>query len=127
MQIQIILTSIVLGAMLFFSFVVAPIIFKVLNEKQARIFIRQIFPFYYLFNLSLLLIILFYLSYRTLINYDFYLIATTAFLFALSLFILMPRINDARDQKNEKKFKRLHATSVIINFVQIFFLFYVLV
>ena len=37
----------VLGIMLFFSFVVAPVGFKSLNEKSYRNFIRKIFPFYY--------------------------------------------------------------------------------
>ena len=41
------LTAILLGIMLFFSFVVAPSTFKFLNEKYARKFIRGIFPLYY--------------------------------------------------------------------------------
>ena len=44
MQIEIILPSVVLGIMLFFSFAVAPVIFKVLEENDARKFVRTIFP-----------------------------------------------------------------------------------
>ena len=51
---------------------------------------------------------------------------SVAILFAISLFLLMPMINNARDQKKESKFKYLHAASVIINFLQIFILLYVL-
>ena len=66
MQIEIILPSIVLGIMLFFSFAVAPIIFKVLKEKDARKFVRTIFPYYYLVNLLILSIISsFYIFYKT--------------------------------------------------------------
>ena len=43
----------VLGIMLFFSFVVAPVGFKSLSEKSYRNFIRKIFPFYYNVNLAL--------------------------------------------------------------------------
>ena len=50
------LTSVVLGAMLFFSFVIAPTIFKVLDENYARKFIRKIFPLYYSFCLIILFI-----------------------------------------------------------------------
>ena len=53
MQIEIILPSVVLGIMLFFSFAVAPIIFKVLKENDARKFVRTIFPYYYCINLIL--------------------------------------------------------------------------
>tara|TARA_B100001758_G_scaffold16211_1_gene11648 strand:- start:469 stop:852 length:384 start_codon:yes stop_codon:yes gene_type:complete len=127
MQIEIILPSVVLGIMLFFSFAVAPVIFKVLEENDARKFVRTIFPYYYLINLILILLICIFLFYKNFISFDFYLLAIVAIMFAISLFILMPMINNARDQGKEKKFKYLHAFSVIINFLQIIILIYVLV
>ena len=127
MQFEIILPSIVLGIMLFFSFAVAPIIFKVLKENEARNFVRTIFPYYYLINLMLISLISIFLFSKNFINLDFYLLASVAILFAVSLFILMPMINNARDQKQDIKFKYLHMISVIINFLQIIILIYVLV
>ena len=44
------LVSLVLGVMLFFSFVLAPMIFKVLPPDNASVFVRAIFPYYYLVN-----------------------------------------------------------------------------
>ena len=126
MQIEIILPSIILGIMLFFSFAVAPIIFKVLKEKDARRFVRTIFPYYYCINLILVSLVCIFLFYKDFINFDFYLLLSIAILFAISLFVLMPMINNARDQKKENKFKYLHAASVVINFLQIFILLYVL-
>ena len=126
MQIEIILPSIILGIMLFFSFAVAPIIFKVLKENDARKFVRTIFPYYYSINLILVSLVCIFLFYKDFINFDFYLLLSVAILFAISLFLLMPMINNARDQKKENKFKYLHAASVIINFLQIFILLYVL-
>ena len=126
MQIEIILPSIILGIMMFFSFAVAPIIFKVLKEKDARRFVRTIFPYYYCINLILVSLVCIFLFYKNFINFDFYLLLSIAILFAISLFVLMPMINNARDQKKEGKFKYLHAASVIINFLQIFILLYVL-
>jgi len=125
MQFEIILPSIVLGIMLFFSFAVAPLIFKVLEENQARKFVRTMFPYYYSINLILVSLICIFLIYKNFINFDFYLLISVAILFAISLFILMPMINNARDQKKEIKFKYLHTGSVIINFLQIFILLYV--
>ena len=113
--------------MLFFSFAVAPIIFKVLKENEARKFVRTIFPYYYLINLMLISLICIFLFSKNFINLDFYLLASVAILFAISLFILMPMINNARDQKQDIKFKYLHMISVIINFLQIIILIYVLV
>ena len=97
MQFEIILPSVVLGIMLFFSFAVAPIIFKVLKENDARKFVRTIFPYYYLINLMLISLICIFLFSKNFINLDFYLLVFIATLFAISLFILMPMINNARD------------------------------
>ena len=121
-QLSIFLTSIALGIMLFFSFVVAPITFKSLNEENARIFIRKIFPYYYNVNLTICLIAT--LSFIFIQNYslNFYLILSTTILFGISSFILMPLINKFRDNKEDSKFKYSHLMSVIINFIQIVFL-----
>ena len=126
MLIEIILPSVVLGIMLFFSFGVAPVIFKVLKENDARKFVRTIFPYYYFINLILVSLVCIFLFYKNFVNFDFYLLFSVAIFFAISLFVLMPMINNARDQRKESKFKYLHAVSVIINFLQIFILFYVL-
>ena len=63
-QFALYLTAIILGAMIFFSFVVAPITFKLLDEENSRKFIRGIFPFYYLLNLTLSFVasVLFFLN-----------------------------------------------------------------
>ena len=119
-------TSAVLGIMVFFSFVVAPITFTVLDEINSRKFIRKIFPFYYLSNLFLCLcsIVTFAL---TEINFDFYLILIVSILFIVSNFFLMPLINKYRDNKEDKKFKYSHFISVAINFIQLIILVIVLI
>ncbi|MBL61661.1 MAG: hypothetical protein CMI85_06020 [Candidatus Pelagibacter sp.] len=113
------LISLVLGIMLFFSFILAPMIFKVLSPENAGIFVRAIFPYYYLVNLLILGVIsIFYIFYKT-FTLDFYLILTTALLFLFNLIFLMPKINQYKDQKNERAFKISHFISVIINFSQL--------
>ena len=121
------LTSIILGIMLFFSFVVAPITFTVLNEESSRKFIRKIFPYYYNVNLviSFLILICFIILEAFFLN--FYLILTVAILFALSSYILMPLINKYRDENQDKKFKYSHFISVVINFIQIILLVIILI
>ena len=113
------LVSLVLGVMLFFSFVLAPMIFKVLPPDNAGIFVRAIFPYYYLVNLLILCIICsFYIYYETFVL-DFYLILFCTLLFFFNLIFLMPKINKYKDQQNEKGFKISHFISVIINFMQL--------
>ena len=125
-QFALYLTAIIFGAMIFFSFVVAPITFKLLDEENSRKFIRGIFPFYYLLNLILSLVacILFFLNQN--LSIDFLLMISIGVLFAISNFILMPMINKYRDNNEDKKFKISHFISVIINFVQLIFLVIIL-
>ena len=121
------LTAILLGVMLFFSFVVAPSTFRFLNEEYARKFIRGIFPLYYLLNLSISLIAVLLIAYMSNFNIKFYLMLSICILFFISNFFLMPLINKFKDKRQEKNFKISHFTSVAINFVQMIFLLIILI
>ena len=126
-QTGIYLTSIILGIMLFFSFVVAPVTFTTLDEENARKFIRKIFPYYYNVNLVISFLVLIIFIILKTFSLKFYLILLVTLLFALSSFILMPLINKYRDESKEKKFKNSHFISVVINFLQMIFLVIILI
>ena len=126
-QISVYLTSMILGIMLFFSFVIAPVVFTTLDENNARKFIRRIFPFYYNVNLVISFFVLITFMLLSKIGVDFYLILAITVLFATSNYLLMPLINKYRDEKQDKKFKYSHFLSVLINFVQMICLVFVLV
>ena len=125
-QIGLYLTSVILGTMVFFSFVVAPVTFTTLNEENARKFIRKIFPYYYLFNLTISILTILSFVFIKKFSIDFYLISLIAILFLISNFILMPLINKYRDTNQDNKFKILHFTSVVINCIQIIILVVIL-
>ena len=125
--IAIYLTSAILGIMLFFSFVVAPITFTSLNEENARKFIRRIFPYYYNVNLGISVIVTLIYIFIESFHINFFLILLVALLFALSNYMLMPLINKYRDNNENKKFKFSHFISVVINFLQMIFLIIILI
>ena len=126
-QISIYLTAMILGIMLFFSFVIAPVVFTTLDEDNARKFIRRIFPFYYNVNLAISFIVLLLFLLLSKLGVDFYLILAISLLFAISNYLLMPLINKYRDEKQDKKFKYSHFVSVVINFIQMVFLVVMLI
>ena len=126
-QVSIYLTAMILGIMLFFSFVIAPVVFTTLDEDNARKFIRKIFPFYYNVNLAISFVILLIFLFLSKLGVDFYLILLITILFAISNYLLMPLINKYRDEKQDKKFKYSHFISVVINFVQMICLVFLLV
>ena len=126
-QVSIYLTAMILGIMLFFSFVIAPVVFTTLDEDNARKFIRRIFPFYYNVNLTISFVILLIFLFLSKLGVDFYLILLITILFATSNYLLMPLINKYRDEKQDKKFKYSHFISVVINFVQMICLVFLLI
>ena len=106
-----------LGGLIFFSALVAPNVFTSLDEKNARVFLRGIFPKLYLYAgvLSLFVsLILFFIS--NYLSFIFFIITIGYF---YSRQFLMLKINEASDQKNQKEFKKLHRFSVLIFIVQI--------
>ena len=126
-QVSIYLTAMILGIMLFFSFVIAPVVFTTLDEDNARKFIRRIFPFYYNVNLAISFVILLIFLFLSKLGVDFYLILLITILFATSNYLLMPLINKYRDEKQDKKFKYSHFISVVINFAQMICLVFLLI
>ena len=121
------LVSAILGIMLFFSFVVAPVTFTSLNEENARKFIRKIFPYYYSVNLGISIFATLIFVFFKLFNLDFFLILSITLLFALSNYVLMPLINKFRDSNQDKNFKISHFVSVVINFLQMILLIIILI
>ena len=126
-QVSIYLIAMILGIMLFFSFVIAPVVFTTLDEDNARKFIRRIFLFYYNVNLAISFIVLLLFLFLSKLSVDFYLILLITILFATSNYLLMPLINKYRDEKQDKKFKYSHFISVVINFVQMICLVFLLI
>lgn len=127
-----IIAAALLGSMLFFPVVVAPMVFRVLPAEQAGRFLRCMFPRYYLWGLAMSA-----LGLAAAINLQitaFLLLSLVLIGFVLSREILMPGINEARDlavqtrdPAHGRRFRRLHGISVVINVVQIVLLAILLV
>ena len=116
-----------LGGMLFFPIVVAPIVFTSLPEVEAGHFLRSMFPRYYLFMITLSELA--FALYQVGVGLVLSVPATVCFGVALStLWVrqsLVPRINDARDAQLSgddtagTRFDRGHKLSVTINMLQL--------
>ena len=110
----IIIISIWSGTIIFFSAVVAPTVFKSLDEKDAGVFLRAFFPKYYIFGIVLGLISIIYLLLNPVHSHLLYSIIAMTLLTILGR-MSIPIINKARDTNNEQAFKRYHLISVMMN------------
>ena len=121
------LVLMLLGAMLFFPSVVAPVVFTSLPEAQAGAFLRSMFPRYYAFMIALSLIAA--LLFLVANDESTYQAAIVCLFVGLStLWVrqwLLPRINMARDAQLAgdteagRRFDRDHKLSVGINLLQL--------
>jgi hypothetical protein len=117
-----VLVAAVFGGMLFFAFVTAPVIFTSLEAPVASGLIRRMFPVYYFYmgTLSALATLLAAFSHEI----AAVLMAGVCAAFWFAREILMPRINELRDNEQEgdvaagRKFKLMHRLSVLLNLVQ---------
>ena len=121
------LVGALIGSMLFFAITVAPTVFRALPADNAGVFLRALFPHYYLWGLvvALTTAILAFNS-NAAVSLVCFLVAL---LFVFSRQILMPLINRERDAELQgvpgaaKRFNLLHRWSVLINAAQIVILF----
>ena len=108
--------------MVFFSAVMAPLVFTKLDAETAGRFIRQVFPWYYLTVITLAAVAGLSLVYSR--SLDSAVLASVAAAGVIARQGLMPRINGARDAAlgggatARKRFSRLHRLSVWINAAQ---------
>lgn len=115
-----VLISIWIGVIVFFSAIIAPTVFKTLDEKSAGVFLRAFFPKYYLFAIviglaALASIMIFNIEMS---NILYIAIVSMTILSIISRFMI-PIINNARDmgEQGKQKFNRLHALSVSLNVI----------
>lgn len=119
------------GSIAFFSFGVAPIIFKVLSKESAASFVRTLFPRYYLWGataaaIALPALVCGPMSYPELrgprigVQAMFVLAGALVMLYCGNS--LTPQINAARDggPDTARRFDALHKRSVILNAIVLF-------
>ena len=121
-MISIYLIAGVVGVMLFFSVAVAPTIFKTLPQEWAGVYVRAFFPKYYAV-LGVTCLVAALLTNLPAIKHSAF---TCAALFAISLFVLTPKVNAAKDNNQTKRFNLLHGLSIGVNVVQLLLLIYAL-
>ena len=115
-----ILVSILVGVIIFFSSVIAPTVFSSVDEKNAGLFLRAFFPKYYIFGIIIILLALLsaILLEPALNLLELSMISAILAMFVISR-LMIPSINKARDigESAKKKFDRLHMFSVMLNFL----------
>ncbi len=115
-SITLIIASVISGLILFQSFLVAPAVNKLLERKGASIFLRYIWPkFFLLISLLSLISLLFelYINSSTIIIVFSFIV----FILMLVCFIITPLINKAKDNSKKQLWTILHLGTVLITLI----------
>ena len=129
MYFETIISGIICGIILLQTAIVAPSVFKYLDQIQTRDLLRAIFPKFFLFIL-LLGSISFIIGIINDQNLDIQtIISVSTIVLSLLCYLIIPATNDAKDNSDHNRFKLLHKISVlstitilITNFSWIFFI-----
>ena len=108
----ILLSGLVVGTIVFHSAIVAPTVFRTLGQSDASVFLRTIFPKFFLF-LTLINVVNVLLA---LIDGQFgvmVMAAISAVLMGIAYGII-PMTNRSRDEGNQQRFAKLHRISVLL-------------
>ena len=114
-SLQILLSGLICGVILFQTAIIAPSIFKVLSPDNAGPFLRTIFPKLFMF-VAVLSGVGFVLSFIS-SNTTGLVIFFGSLLSMLICYYIVPITNRARDEGNDSAFKRLHTVSVVLTMI----------
>ncbi|WP_435216571.1 DUF4149 domain-containing protein [Luminiphilus sp. nBUS_07] len=120
----VLLTAIVFGGMVLYSFGFAAFLFKTLPAEDAGSILRKAFPVFYVWCIAVALIAAVPLWFVDPLSA--WLTITVALTTMPLRQLLMPAINSASDNKNRRRFNLLHGLSVLAALAQMAVLGYVL-
>jgi len=111
-NIQILISGLICGVILFQTAIVAPSVFKILKPENAGPFLRSIFPKLFMF-VALLSSAGLILSLVSGTDISIYVYAFSLIFMSICYFIV-PMTNQARDSGDDKTFRNLHTISVVL-------------
>ena len=115
--IPIILSGVIIGIIVYQSLLIAPSINKLLSAQDASIYLRYVWPKFFIIIGAISLI-----SWILILNFSpdqntAKIISIISFILMVICYVLIPYMNSAKDSANDTLFIFLHATSMILTLV----------
>ncbi len=115
-NLPLVFSAMIVGITLFQSALVAPAINKLINAEVASVFLRYIWPKFFIIIAVISLasfIILIINSNQNLFKY----ISFISFVLMLVCYLITPMINEAKDSLNDQLWTVLHLSTIILTFI----------
>ena len=115
-SLPLILSGVIIGIIFFQSILVAPSVNKMINSQDASIFLRYIWPKFFLIiafiSLGALIVNIFNSNPNI-----FKILTFISFLLMLICFFITPVINNAKDTLNDQLWSALHLLTIILTLI----------
>ena len=115
---NIFISGLISGVIIYQSFVVASTVFKSLELKQSSVFLRSIFPKFFML-ISILGLISLILNIIYTASFYQYIVSGLTLVLAIICYVIIPATNKATDDNNKNKFRILHTVSVVLTLVML--------
>ena len=116
-NIPVICSAAIIAIILFQSALIAPAVNKIINVKEASVFLRFVWPKFFLIIASISLVAfistIFYNISQNLPRYFF----VISFVLMLSCYFITPLINEAKDSSNEQLWIILHMCTILLTLI----------
>ena len=116
-NIPVICSAAIIAVILFQSAFIAPAVNKIINVKEASVFLRFIWPKFFLIialiSLVAFISTIFYNTSQNLPRYFF----VISFVLMLSCYFITPLINEAKDSSNEQLWTILHMCTILLTLI----------
>ena len=108
----VLISTAIIGIILYQSFLIAPMINKLLKINEASLLLRFVWPKFFLIIATLSLISILILFFLNLTQPKVSLFTTLSFIFMLICYFIIPTINEAKDSMNQPLWTILHLTTI---------------
>ena len=116
-NIPVICSAAIIAVILFQSALIAPAVNKIINVKEASVFLRFVWPKFFLIialiSLVAFISTIFYNTSQNLPRYFF----VISFVLMLSCYFITPLINEAKDSSNEQLWTILHMCTILLTLI----------
>ena len=116
-NIPVICSAAIIAVILFQSAFIAPAVNKIINVKEASVFLRFVWPKFFLIialiSLVAFISTIFYNTSQNLPRYFF----VISFVLMLSCYFITPLINEAKDSSNEQLWTILHMCTILLTLI----------
>ena len=116
-NLPLVFSAMIVGITLFQSALVAPAINKLINVEDASVFLRYIWPKFFIIIGILSLLCFICISIFNSNQSTAKIFSILSALLMLTCYIAIPYMNEAKDSLNESKFIILHSVSIILTII----------